>query len=376
MYQRQTLLLGALLGGVLCAPLFVFAQTSTSTAEQPAAIDPSSQTQEILSRILQKMADDAMTAEEIVSKSIADNLEVSTSPKSPGPGELVRVSIQSYVTDINKALITWTINNKIELSGLGEKSFSFRNGQSGETTKVTVSITTNNGEVATKDLFYSPVGVTIFWEADTYTPPFYKGKPLLSPQSRVKAVATPDNTGTKNALDAGNLVYTWEKEGSVQSSVSGYGKNSFSFVAPQPYRRTNVSVRVSSTDDSINSEAKIIPTLTTPIIVFYENNPLLGTVYNHSLGTSIDLMQKEISVSAAPYYFSNDKDSALLSYNWSTNGKATQNEGKSITFRNESGAKGIATISLAVKGIKQTFQSASQTLRINFIEDTSAKPVF
>lgn len=370
MYQRQALLIGVLLSGVLCAPLFAFAQATTTSDNLDNSI------QKTIDDYRNYLSEVIPNEQEIISRAVLEGLEVTTAPKKPNPYDPVTLTIQSYSTDLNKATITWSVNNNIILSGIGEKKILFKNGQSGETTKVTISITTNSGEVAVKELSFTPVGVTVFWEADTYTPPFYKGKPLLSPQSRVKAIATPDNTGTKNALDAGNLVYTWEKEGSVQSSVSGYGKNSFSFIAPQPYRRTNVSVSVSSVDNSVNSEAKIIPTLTSPVIIFYENNPLLGTVYNHSLGTSIDLTQKEISVSAAPYYFSNDKDSALLEYSWSTNGRATQNEGKSITFRNESGAKGIATISLAIKGIKQTFQSASQTLRINFIEDTSAKPVF
>ncbi|MCK9344720.1 MAG: hypothetical protein M0P64_01185 [Candidatus Pacebacteria bacterium] len=373
MYQRQTLLLGALVS-IFCVPLFVFAQTSTTTAEQPNASDAF---QQKINELIQRQLDAAPTAEEILIKAVADNLEVKTVPSKPSPNESVKVSIQSYLIDLNKASIVWTLNGKVALSGVGEKVFTFTTGNSGETTTLLVSMTANTGEVITKEFSWTPVGVTLFWEADTYTPPFYKGKPLLSYEAKVTVIATPDNTDSKNALSAGNLVYTWKKKGMTDASVSGYGKNSFSFTGPRPFSTTNASVLVSSVDDAINSEAKVNLSLSTPFILFYENHPLLGTLYNKPFGKGMSLSSKELSISAAPYFFSKEPATTqTMQYNWTTNGRPVQNEGKNITLRNEKGEVGSAEVSLSVRGLRQTFQTASQNLRIDFTEDTSNKPLF
>lgn len=357
-------------------PFFTFAQTSTTTAEQPVQADVILQAQIdqlILNRLnlLPKM-------EDVKKNSIRDLLDVQISPSNPGPNVTVRVAIESYLSDMNKADISWSINDRVVLRGVGKKSFSFQNGASGKTTKLTISIITNGGENIIKEYSWTPVGVTLFWEADTYTPPFYRGKPLLSPQAKVKVIAVPDNTGTQSALDAGNLVYVWEKEGTTISDASGYGKNSFSFIGPKPLDKTNIKVRVSSIDDTINSDARVYLSLSNPFIIFYEKHPLLGVLYNQPFSTTLSLTKKEFSISAEPYFFSNERgEIQTLKYTWSVNGNPVQNYGRDITLRSETGAKGSSAVSLAVRGTIQTFQKANRGLMVNFTESTSSnRPTF
>ena len=363
-----------LLGIFLFVPFFVSAQLSTTTAVQPT-----SDLQQQIDQLVQDRMNAIPKIEDIRAKSIKDYLEVTTLPKNPGPSEMVQVSLQSYLTDLNKALITWSLNGKIIKSGRGEWSLSFQNGPSGKTTRLTISIVANTGETITKELSWNPVGLTILWEADTYTPPFYRGKALLSPQAAVRAVAIPDDTGGQNALNAGNLVYVWEKDGTTATNASGYGKNSFLFRAPKPYEDANVKVRASSINNTINSETKINLTLTNPFILFYEKHPLLGVWYNRPFGTDINLNKKEISISAEPYFFSNEASSeiATLKYDWLVNGNPTQNFGHIITLRNDTGANGSSSLSLSMYGIRQTFQFASQSLMVHFTaEDIPANSLF
>lgn len=380
MYRMRTMLLRTLLGGILCAPLFVFAQTSTTTATttaeqppQPGAVLQAQIDQLILNRLnlLPKL-------EDIHKNAIRDLLDVKISPSNPSPNETVRVAIESYLSDMNKATISWSLNGRVALKGVGKTSFSFQNGPSEKTTLLTISVTTNKGESITKEFSWTPVGVTLFWEADTYTPPFYRGKPLLSPQAKVKVVATPDNTGAQNALGAGNLVYIWEKGGTTMSDASGYGKNFFSFTGPKPYDETNVKVHVSSVDDTMKSEARVYLSLSNPFILFYDNNPLLGVLYNRPFSTTLALTKKEFSIRAEPYFFSNERGEVqTLQYNWSVNGAQVQNYGRNITLRNETGAKGISAVSLAMRGTTQSFQSASHGIVVNFTESAPTnRPTF
>lgn len=362
----------------VAVPLFVFAQTTT-TAEQPVRED----------ELLRQQIDQLTTSRlnllpkltDIRAIAIRDLLDVKVNPSNPGPNETVRVTIESYISDMNKAAITWSLNGSVAMQGVGKTSFSFQNGASGKTTSLVVSILTNDGESITKEFSWTPVGVTLLWEADTYTPPFYRGKALLSPQAWVKMIAIPDNTGAQNALSAGNLVYVWEKSGVAIQDASGYGKNSFSFVGPKPYDETNIKVRTSSVDNTVNSESRAYLSLSNPFILFYEKDPLLGVWYNKPLDTEAALNKKELSLSAEPYFFSNEarvgKVASALKYIWSINGNEIPNYGRTITLRNDTGAKGKSVVSLAMRGATKTFQSASRNIQVNFSgNDSSSRPTF
>jgi len=348
-------------------PSFAFAQTSTTSATVQQQID----------KIVQDRLNSAPSAADIRTGAIGDYLDVKTSPQNPGPNETIRITVESYLSDLNKATISWWVDGKLVERGLGKTTFSFRNGASGSTTRLTISITTNAGERVTKELSWSPVGITMLWEANTYTPPFYRGKALMTPQASVRAIAIPDNTGTRNALDAGNLVYTWKKDGTAVPTASGYGKNSFSFPGPKPYGESKVSVQVSSVNDTIKTDMNVVLPLSNPFILFYENHPLLGTWYNRALGDNLTLAQKEFSLSAEPYFFSNETGEApTLAYNWTLNGKDIVNPGRAITLRNETGGKGDSLLTLTMRGLKQTFQTANQDLGIHFTTKESSQPTF
>lgn len=372
---------------LLCSPFFVSAQTdpgsdpvpdtpivetTTTTAEQPKS-DYEIQLEKFISDRRMQVPN----IQDVNANSIKQYLDLKVFPQNPGPNETVTISIQSYLTDLNRANITWALNGKVVKKGIGETSFSFQNGPSGQTTRLSISILTNEGDFVTKDLSWSPVGVTILWEADTYTPPFYKGKALMTAQSRVRAIAIPDTNTGKSALSSGNLVYTWKKDGSVVSEASGYGKNSFAFVGPKPYGETNVRVQASSLSGSTNSEMRVDIPLSTPFVLFYENNPLLGVLYKKPLSPNLTLSKKEFSVSAEPYFFSYEAvENPSSAYVWSLNGQQVHNPSHLITLRNESGAVGRSEVSLAAKGARQTFQNASRSLMINFLADESTRPSF
>ncbi len=371
----------------LALPFFTFAQTTDTSATNAELVELTQQINDIRKTLetpnldaQKKQVADAIknlpseflpTAESIRANAISEYLELKTSPNNPGPRELVQVTIESYLSDLSKATISWSVNGKLIKKGIGEKSFSFQNGDSGKTTRLAVSILINDGSQIERDLLFNPVGVTILWEADTHTPPFYKGKALMTPQARVRVVAIPD------VANAGNLVYVWKKDGSVVSEASGYGKNSFLFSGPKPYGDTKVRVQVSSLDNAVNSEMRVALPLASPFILFYEDHPLLGTWYGRNLSSGLILRKKEFSVKAEPFFFSNEVSEApALVYNWSLNGKRVTNLGRMITLRNETGENGVSLLTLAMYGIKQTFQSASKSLTINFNVSESTRPSF
>lgn len=360
-------------------PLFVFGQAmSTSTAiQEPDFMEQRAEVQSQINQMAQDFIDSFPTQEEIIAGTIKDNIDLSIEPKNPAPNENVSMTLTSLLTDISSARIEWLVNGRVVSSGVGQKKHTIKLGDSLQTTTVVVNVTTANGSYISKRFLFTPLGISMLWEADTYTPPFYKGKPLISPESRVRVIAVPDTEGGKNYLSAGNLVYTWEKNMSTITDSSGYGKNTFSFTAPDPYENAKVSVIVSSLDGSLGTKKVFETPLVNPFVLFYENHPLLGTWYNTTLGTNLSLSKKEFSIAAAPYFFSNDSsEQSSFTYKWSLNNRVVQNPGITITLRNDQNTSGDSLLAFAMRGIKQTFQTANRSLVVRFTEDETARPTF
>lgn len=362
-----------------CSSFFGY---SATTGEKCNDIpeEPKSDYQIQIEKIIEeqtKRIQNAPTLSDVKRDTIEQYLTVTSTPQNPRPEEEIKVDIQSNLTDLSKAIITWTLNSKIIARGIGEKSFSFKNGVSGKTTRLVISITTADGESISRELLWTPVGATVLWEANTYTPPFYKGKALMTPQAEVRAIVIPDSNGSSNSLYAGNLVYNWKKDDFVISNASGYNKNTFTFQGPKPYAFLNVKVQISSLVGSSNSEISINIPSAKPFILFYENDPLQGILYNKTFSSPITLSKKELSLSAEPYFFSpNRAENVYSNYFWTLNGTRVANATHLLTLRNDSGNPGTSKLSLSVNGVKETFQNASKSVIINFLATESTKPSF
>lgn len=346
-------------------PFFVFAQT-----EIPFNVDDvltREQQQELDS--MKQQVEGLLNSQGIAQNAVASYLNVRFSPKRPKPGETVRVSAESYLVDLSKVTMSWSVNGRVVKRGIGETSFSFQVGASGTTTRLGILITMPQGGEVYKEYGFSPIGLTILWEADTYTPPFYKGKPLISYQSRVRAVAVPDAVNTKNAVRTDTLSYTWSQNGSAIPAASGYGKNSYTFIAPRPYEDATISVSASPTTGSAQSEFFLNLPIVKPFILFYEESPLFGVRYGQPLSKDYTLSEKDVLVRAEPFFFSNEQsETPSFSYSWNLNGREAQKYGRSILLSNTEGVTGESTLTFGMHGIVKTFQSASQSLRIKFEE--------
>lgn len=356
-----------IISSLFILPFFVFAQTATNQSYQ-----------DIIDKLLEQRNQETAQQSEFQISAVSAYLDVKINPKVPGPNVPVQITIESYLTDLYKANISWALNGNVISKGFGRTSFTFQNGPSGATTYVFLSFVTNTGELVKKDFSFTPAGVNIMWEADTYTPPFYKGKALISPEAGVRIIALPDLANLSNPLGAGNFVYNWKKDDYDIASASGYGENVYSFTGPKPLTNTKISLGVSSVDESARSEIQIYLPQARPFILFYEKDPLFGVLYNKPIDEEMTLDKKEVSISAEPYFFSNEKiASAVHRYTWSVNGKEVRNNGRVITLRNDTGAGGKSVVSLTMRGISKTFQTARKDVLINFGgSGSSSRPIF
>ena len=280
------------------------------------------------------------------------------------------VSISSSYVDLNSSNIQWIIGGKIVKEGIGITELEFTTGQVGDPVIITASIKTFNGLSHKEDIVVLPANVNFVSQAKTYTPPLYKGKALFTGESELVITAFADITATNGGVfDPNILRYKWSVDDTTDFKQSGYNKKSFSFTGTMWNKPQEVSVTVSSLDGSINAKYSEIFKPETPEIVVYEEDPLLGTLFNKVVTSPFLITKgKEVTFFTAPFNMISDSLSSGTLYSWKMNGVRLQNQenGNIITFRDETSKKADSNIAVEVNQPDNLFQRAKTNFTIRF----------
>jgi hypothetical protein len=301
------------------------------------------------------------------SYALSNELGVEIIPTYPRPNETVFVNLTLYTGDLNSANITWYKNGKSVLSGKGETRYSFRTGNVGEETKIEIVVNLLNGGSFSKTFTLNPASVDMVWEAISYVPPFYKGKALHPMQGSLKLVAMPEFVKNGRRIPPQNLIYEWSNRTEAYQSQSGYGKNVVVLNGSILGRSENIEVLVTDPVNNLVAQGFVDIAPVDPEIVFYENNPYYGHIFDKALTGSFNLDAGEVQILAAPFYFTKES-SGGLKYEWRLNGQTVPDLSGSMTaiFRKPEGESGQSAISLQVAIDNRILQQADNGLTIVF----------
>jgi len=309
----------------------------------------------------------AQTLQNIID-STQNDIQISISPEYPKAGDVVAIHLQSVNVPLDQAKISWIVGGKVINKGLGLTDFNTTAGKIGSISKITAAITTTNGSTVNKTINIQPADIDLLWQATSYVPPFYQGKALYPHQGLITFTAVPNLSSTGNISKSINsYVYIWKKDGDILSDFSGYGKNTFTLSGPIISRPFKIEVEVKSTDGISVGIATETITPRDPKVLLYENNPLLGILYNQRISNYV-MPNKELTISAVPYFFNAGSEPSNLTYSWTMNNKsiANQDDPSTITVRNENNTSGSATIGLKVTNTLKILQSTSNSINLNF----------
>jgi len=301
---------------------------------------------------------------------IQEQIALTVTPQNPKPGETVNARVEAAGIDLNQATISWYVNGGLKLSKTGANTFSIQAGPFGKSITILVRVTPSNGALPTeKSVTLSSQDVDIIWEAASYTPPFYKGKPLYGQEGNVKIVAVPNIINKSGQrVNPANLVYKWSLDYSIVGDKSGYGKNTFIYSGSILAQESFIQVEVTAADGT-TGEGAILLAPRTPITLLYENDPLYGVMFNQSITNQFKLKSKEIRIDVYPYFFSTTGKTAYnLSYAWALNGFAipVPSQKNSVVFRNANNVSGSSIISVTTDNSTHLLQHASNEVTLNF----------
>jgi hypothetical protein len=305
-----------------------------------------------------------------------DPVQFVISPETPGPFEEVTIRVEGVGSFLGDSSITWRANGAVVLSGVGERIYRFATGALGSQTVIAVSISSQEKGLIERTFTFRPSLVNILWEADTTAPLFYRGKPLYSAGSALKAAAIPTIIINNSLVSIQSLSFQWSLNGEPAVSQSGLGRSSILFTGDQLRASEEVEVDVFFGSVRVGRGSVTIPA-TAPFVLFYNRDPLQGEVLDNALPAAISLEGAEVTLQAEPYYFSRaSKSSNLLSYSWTLNGEeivGPDTERGLLTLRQAGEGVGRATVGIEVQNTDpdRFVQTAEMALGIVFGESAA-----
>ena len=301
-------------------------------------------------------------------KELDEQIYVNVNPSSPKARDDVKITLEAYGTDLTKAEITWKINGVTAQSGRGLIELDTTAGDEGTSKKIDIAIIPVNGIEVDKSTTIAPEKVDLVWEAKTYTPPFYKGKALYTPQEKVVVAAFPNFKANGTiGIDTKHLTYNWLDNNDSIQEYSGYGKDFVIYqgtIILDPH--TITALVTSDTSSQSTSFVNLAPVQ--PNVLVYEDSPLYGVLFNDALPASFYLNSSEKTLAAYPYNFGFKwRTDPNIQYTWSMNGEdiSTTNQ-PSMVFKNTSAEAGQTTVGIDIKSISNFLVEASQSLNISF----------
>lgn len=288
----------------------------------------------------------------------------------PKPYSTVTVTPRSTLVDLISSEVTITANGVVVQKGSGSQGAAVQVGGPGEVTTIGLSVKDASGKTYTTKLSVRPADVALVIEPTSTVHPFYAGLPLLAPQARVRLIAVPDlRKDAKTALDPKTLVYTWKLGERVLESASGIGRSVLVATAPIQHRYADITVTVTSPDQSVVAEAKTSITPTDPIVRIYADDPLKGPDFDTALSGSVELASSEATFRAVPYFFS-----AAPTLEWSVN-NAAQGAQRTITVRPTGTGAGSAALDIRAN-LTDTLQNATNRITLTFGGSKSPFSIF
>ena len=302
-------------------------------------------------------------------------------PDTPGPNSLEVIEVQGVGSFLGDATITWSQNGRVVSSGVGDHTYSFTTGPLGSETDIHVSISSATEGDFSHDFSFLPSLINLVWEADTTAPPFYKGKPLYSAGSSLKVVAFPNVIIGAKAIPASSLSFQWSLGEQLEPDQSGTGRSTFAVSGSQLQQDEDVSVDVNYRGTTVG-HAEIDVPAESPQVLFYDKDPLRGTLYDTALPSGISLSSSEITVQAVPYYFSNTSfANGSLSYAWTLNDNDATGPDAArglLTLRQTGSGTGGAVLGVSIQNndTDKIVQEAQTALQIIFGGQSSGTSLF
>ena len=296
-----------------------------------------------------------------------DPFTISVSPQYPAPLGTATLSFLSSSLNLENATMVVLVAGKKTYGG-NVQPITIQLGATGKVLSVVVKITAG-GVLYTQSLVLQPEDVSLIAEPSASSPVLYPGKPLIPLNGSTRVVAVADfKDAAGKMLDPSTLSYSWMVDGALIADSSGIGRDAILVASPLEYRERTVSVTVESQSGSFVGGDSLSLNPVVPSVRIYQNDPLLGILFDHALSGTYAISGTEASLYSAPFSF--PLLAGTPSSQWFLNGSPAQT-GNSITLRPTGNGQGKASLSLTASSGESSEASAKLLLSFGAPSGTS-----
>lgn len=249
------------------------------------------------------------------------SLSIGLYPQYPQPGEQVRLVAHARGIDIENSTIVWRTDTKAIAQGKGVDTIDITAPSLGQEFPIELDVMEPDGAMHAAQAVIAPAAIDLLVSADSYTPPFYRGRALPSAGTDLIAQAIAHFVRDGVVVPDSSITYTWKKNGQVLGSMSGRGRSSAVIPIQHLYTVDTITIHAVSSDGTREAETSIRVPSRSPTLDLYEDHPLYGTLYHAALPASASVVENEMSFAAVPYFAQvRHASDPLLSYVWRVNG--------------------------------------------------------
>lgn len=289
------------------------------------------------------------------------------SKEVPEQGDSLTVFVESNTIDLSRARATWFVDGVSKKTANAKDRLTLTVPYKSETL-VSVSVETGEGMIITSERSIMPQSLTLLWQADSYVPPFYKGKRKLPFEGTVTFIPI----GTLRERDGvvippSELVYTWKKNGTVLGSLSGLGKSTLTLQSDIIGREFDIVLNVSSrTGEALAMTGTYVEPTTIDTII-YKDDPLTGLELNRAGNRGIFSFEGETHFFVIPYFVSAFRtgDPRIKSV-WTINNEKADTSGPWDIRVRQSGTETVGSITASILNTLYDLQNSNTQIPVFF----------
>ena len=261
----------------------------------------------------------------------------------------------------------WETNGTDAGEGIDRDTLRVVAGGAGSKTVVTVTLIDGSGSVVGEaEYTIQPADIDILWEGETYVPPFYDGRRLVTSGGLIRIEALPEFIVNGKSVEKGDLIYTWNTDGTELKNQSGYGRYALRIGTTRFKNATTVTVTAQTADGTVAAKKTAVIAHVTPRVVVYEERALAGTAMNRATGGTVTFEGDEMTFRAVPFFTSVPQ---LLTFTWLLDNKPLEVAGDDAsiaTFRRTGSGDGTARIAVTAEKEGSLFEKASAVFNLSF----------
>jgi hypothetical protein len=278
-----------------------------------------------------------------------NSLFIDQYPKELKEDQEVYFTLKGEDYNLDSAKITWKIDGKAADEGVGRTTLKSTAPKQNKIKVITAIISSGSGEDIFIQLTVKASPYFMMYEgADTYTPPFYKGRAMPTKEGKARLGIV--SLGEKN-----------EVKWSINNSKIKQNNNIITFDTGITDNRLDIDADIYEGESLKSSQKKTINLKNSELILFTtdkDNNTKAETIGNEK--------GSDVYIRVEPYFFSakNKRDSDLRLV-WSIDG-TKQNVKDPYFVKFNSNKKEEVSVKLEARQVNKVTQRAEKVFNINF----------